>query len=543
MIPTLRSRACCVLLSASVVLFAALFEIAAAATSVTRFAITWTFSQDRPVGQYANGDWWVVGPVTITNITPKSVDSGGRTINGSVINPSSAKFPNHGFDSLMAGTGLGYNSSLNVGRPGGNDISASNPLAVANGSSLVSCVSHADPNNRPTITDVSILTVVSSAPASGAFRPPYCGSDKTHYWNKSNLNYSILQKLSLSGAPTPDSMAASFVRPWFELATESSGRYYHPANHQPEYGRDMAWILGDALLTLHLNYTDAQKETLYVRIVQWGIDLYGCAKTGALWSDNGGHNAGRKGGLVMAGLALNDPNILAYANAKNTSPNGFIFAEDRQTWYVTQSDVGRPLYHDDGRLREEYIQADVGIPEWGEKHASQPTRDGRNWSAYYRDINYIAHLGEALAIRLTAGGYEAWNWPAFFDYTDRSWSVSSSAMRAFPAAMWSAYRGTGNTPPVIPPPATFAIGDRIQTTKSTNVRATGTLSGTLLGVQALGALGTIVAGPVEADGITWWQVNYDTGADGWSGGDNFIKSTDTSTPPPSAPTGLRIDGN
>lgn len=445
MIPKSLLRAARALLSATLLLLASFYDFAAAATSVSRLEITWTFSQDRPVGQYANGDWWVVGPVTITNITPKSVVSGGRTINGSTINPDSSEYPIHGFDSAMAETGLGYTASLNVGRPGGNDISASNPLVVQNGSSLISCISHPVSTNRPTITDISILTVVSSAPAAGSFRPPYCGNDKTHYWNKSNLRYNILQKLTLSGAPTPDQMAGSFDRPWFELATESSGRYYHPANHQPEYGRDMAYIVGDALLALHLNYTDAQKETLYIRMVQWGIDLYGCANTGAKWADNGGHNAGRKGGLVMAGLALNDPKILAFANAKNE----FIFAEDRQTWYVTSSDVGRPLYHGDGRARDEYIQADVGIPEWGEKHASQPDRDGRNWSAYYRDINYISHLGEALAIRLTAGGYEAWNWPAFFDYTDRSWSISSSSMRAFPAAMWRAYRNS--QPPTVPP--------------------------------------------------------------------------------------------
>ena len=433
------------LLSASIILIASCCDFAMAATSVTRFAITWTFSADRQVGQYANGDWWVVGPVTITNISPKSVVSGGRTINGTTINPNSAMFPNHGFDSSMAGDGLGYVASLNAGRPGGKDISASNPLVVPNGSSVISCVSHPVATNRPTLTDVSILTVVASPPPAGSFRPPYCGSDKTHRWNKSALRYGILQKLTLSGAPTPDEMADQFERPWFELGTESAGRYYHPANHMPEYGRDMAHIIGDAMLALHLNYTDAQKETLYVRLVQWGIDLYGCAMTGGLWADNGGLNCGRKGGLVLAGLALNDPNILNFADAKKE----FIFAEDRQTWYVTQSDVGRVMYNGDGRLRETYRQEHVGLPEWGEKHASQPNRDASNWSAFYRDINYVAHLGEALAIRLTTGGYEAWNWPAFFDYTDRSWSISSSAMRPFPAAMWRAYRNT--SPPVEPP--------------------------------------------------------------------------------------------
>ncbi|MEZ4368429.1 MAG: hypothetical protein R2939_19445 [Kofleriaceae bacterium] len=410
-----------------------------ATSSITRHAITWTFAAEHAAGQYANGDWWVVGPVTITNISPGSTIDGDRTINGSMINPESAMFPAHGFDSAMAGTGVGFDEDLNVGRPGGADLSPANPLVVPPGSSLVSTVSHPDPANRPTLTDVSILTVVGAPPPAGAFRPPYAGADKTHRWRRADLDYGILRRLAaVDGAPDPVELAEAFERPWFELATESIGRYFHPANHQPEYGRDMAWILGDALLALHLDVPDADKALLYVRLVQWGLDLYGCAATGGLWADNGGLNAGRKGGLVLAGLALHDADVLRYADAQ--SEDGFIFAEDRQTWYVTQADVGRPLYHDDGRPREEYLQADVGLPEWGEKHASQPNRDGRNWGAFYRDINYIAHLGEALALRLTVGGLDAWNWPPFFDYMDRAWDISADQMRAFPAAMWEAYR-------------------------------------------------------------------------------------------------------
>lgn len=430
-----------------------------AATSVTRFAVTWQFSADRPVGQYANGDWWVVGPVTITNITPKSVSmSNGRIINGSMINPNSGMFPQQGFDNDMGGWlanggGNGWSAGANVGRPTGKDISAANPLVVQNGSSLVSCVSRTgsgyDTNPRPTISDVSILTVVASAPADGSFRPPYCGSDKTHYWNKSQLRYNILKNYTLSGAPTAVSKATQFERPWFELMTAPDGRYYHPGNHQPEYGVDMARELGEAFLSLHINASNPAKELLYVRLVQWGIDLYGCAATGGFWDGAGGLNAGRKIGVVMAGLALNDPKILSYANAKN--PNGFIFHEDRQTFYVTQADVGRVMYTGDGRSRVTYTQAHVGSPEWGEQHASSPQRDSSEWGAYYRSLNYTVNLAHALTVRLTDGGVAAWNWPAFFDYMDRAWSISQAEMPAFPAAMWRAYR---NVQPPINPPGT-----------------------------------------------------------------------------------------
>ena len=89
------------------------------------------------------------------------------------------------------------------------------------------------------------------------------------------------------------------------------------------------------------------------------------------------------------------------------------------------------------------------------------------------------------------------------------------------AAVSSARLGSGSGSP----PSPMALGERIQTLNATNVRASGSLSGTLLGTQATGALGTIIGGPVFADGYTWWNIDYDTGADGWSGENNYTKVT------------------
>ncbi|MDP3758450.1 MAG: hypothetical protein Q8Q86_01925, partial [Candidatus Daviesbacteria bacterium] len=47
--------------------------------------------------------------------------------------------------------------------------------------------------------------------------------------------------------------------------------------------------------------------------------------------------------------------------------------------------------------------------------------------------------------------------------------------------------------------------------------------GTLLGTQSLNVAGTIVDGPRTADGFIWWNINYDTGVDGWSVGDFLTK--------------------
>jgi uncharacterized protein YgiM (DUF1202 family) len=93
----------------------------------------------------------------------------------------------------------------------------------------------------------------------------------------------------------------------------------------------------------------------------------------------------------------------------------------------------------------------------------------------------------------------------------------------------SAYDAAGNASPVslpttiitlnattTPPPPTFAIGARVQTTAKLNVRSTPTAKGKVLGSQSRGSQGTITSGPVSSNGYIWWNINYDSGADGWS---------------------------
>jgi hypothetical protein len=83
-----------------------------------------------------------------------------------------------------------------------------------------------------------------------------------------------------------------------------------------------------------------------------------------------------------------------------------------------------------------------------------------------------------------------------------------------------------NASPPPPPPTTnkFVIGDRVQATASMNVR--GAPGGTLLYTQPMDALGTVIAGPTQTpNGVIWWQIDYDSGTDGWSGEDNLVKYT------------------
>ncbi len=63
--------------------------------------------------------------------------------------------------------------------------------------------------------------------------------------------------------------------------------------------------------------------------------------------------------------------------------------------------------------------------------------------------------------------------------------------------------------------AEFIIGDRVENTANLNVRSTPSTTGIILGTQPTGAQGTIIGGPINADGFTWWQVDFDNPPDGW----------------------------
>ena len=132
---------------------------ASAATSVTRSGITWTFDRDYPTGQFVNGDPWVVGPVKITAISPRSTTaSDGATLHGSMINPVINS--SQGYDSRMKFNT--YAAAKNVGR--------SLPLSLPAGTSLMSSESYTSKvsGDNPQLKTLAILTVLPVTAASAA---------------------------------------------------------------------------------------------------------------------------------------------------------------------------------------------------------------------------------------------------------------------------------------------------------------------------------------------------------------------------------------
>ena len=428
-----------------------------AATQVSQFGITWKFNQDYTVGQFANGDYYVIGPVTIISITPSSVSSSGRIKNGSMINPApQSSTSRQGYDNAMAGNT--YDSTLNKAF----NVSTSKPLTVPAGSSIVSTVSVTQAGNCPQLQTAAILTVLAAVPPAGSFRPPYSGTDKTIRYNKSQLKYSLLENFApVSYTPTLATIEQEFERPWIDHRGTAGGRYYHPADNMPDYGRDMSRAIGDAALMLHLNFTNQQKEKLLIRFVQLGIDLYGIVAAGGTenWEPDGGHASGRKWPIMFAGLMLGDTKMSSIGSIPFDQ---LYFGEDGQTFYVSQADVSLAstitnydgvryyghFYAAGAGAKEymEYTTGDLGMPEWGVRHAIYPLSDGKDWSnAAYRECCTANVWGGFVLAAHIMGQKDAWNHDALFDYMDRYMAIEAVSgynrqQSQFAESMWDAYR-------------------------------------------------------------------------------------------------------
>ncbi|MCG8511874.1 MAG: hypothetical protein MI741_21880, partial [Rhodospirillales bacterium] len=93
-----------------------------------------------------------------------------------------------------------------------------------------------------------------------------------------------------------------------------------------------------------------------------------------------------------------------------------------------------------------------------------------------------------------------------------------------------AYEYTGGSPPP-PTSTTFSPSDRVQvnTGDGSNLNVRDSANGTQIGQQPDQSIGTIVSGGTSAGGLFWWNVNFDSGTDGWVAEDYIQSYTPAST--------------
>lgn len=482
-----------------------------AANSISYYGITWFFSGDKVVGSFVNGEPWVVGPVTITNINPNPSQSVNGTQHGSMINPIPNK--HFGFDSHPLITApytdeIIYNAALNA--------ALKFPIELKQGDVLVSANSQYNYPNW--IKTVCALTVLSSPPAPGSFRPGIFGDDRSVRWNASQLNWSVLKNYTaVPATPSKATIQAQMPSlPWFEWAKIWSGNLLQPVDNTADggkqYGRDTAAKFGQVALWLNTNQSLADKQPVGIQMVQNGIDIFEYVKNGGGFLADGGHKCGRKLPLVIAAMMLNDPDLKALASSTDTN----IFQEDGQTFFVSQAEVGRVLSPNPGHEVLTYRQEDVGMAEWGIRHNWYPYEDNRSWGgAVYRTVVGPGMMGPWLAAYLM-GAQSIWNHPAAFAYMERYHSIAGDGS-TFTAEMYTAHKagGTISTPPnsaanpvISPSGGSF---DSAQSVTISTITPSSVIYYTLNGAIP-GISDSIYAGPITVtSGVTIKAIVYAAG--------------------------------
>ena len=440
-------------------------------STLTQYGITWTFASQLALGQYGqfvNGDWWVVGPVDISNINPKTV-SGGDPINGSMLNP----IPNEP-------QGL-----CNRGEPGelplyapAKNIALQLPYSVAPENSVYSTMDNPDtyvvpadpsrPQEKTYFKETAVLTVLSVAPPAGSFRPPYAGTAKTikGNWKESSMNYAVLRKLAApipANVPNREWMEDATQRPLLELnrsylnsqwkaswAETKAGGY-----PRRTYGREIAHISAGAGLYLQTDVSDATKRQLLINMCQWGIDVYGllgAGMPGMQWQANGGHQHGRLLPLYIAAKVLVDAEMLDKCGATNDLERT-AFQEYGQHWIVEQLDVDTPRVTKVPPLVP-YTTDQIGMPEWSSNAIWERDQASSYFpEASYRWLNGAPNCGMVATALLMGGraeiGYEPLfryiierHYPYVRALADKTLPEYADIPTLFTRDMWDAYVDT-----------------------------------------------------------------------------------------------------
>ncbi len=393
------------------------------AGQVSQHGITWTFADEHEVGQFVNGDWWVVGPVTVVEVDPAP----GPAPEGQETQLTQDQWGNTGLQDdnrwrngsmvvYRAENRQGYDSR---GRNFNEDAVTRFPLELDPNRSLISTISHVELPNRKmhwelmwgsernthrVLRTAAVLTVVDEAPPADAFRPPYVGFDKPIF-RAGDLQWDRLHELEApDDVPAWSTIERYMERPWLDHMNGSwLARTIAPTENQPGYGREVGRIVSIASLMVHLDVPREQKETLLIRLVQYGIDLWGIAEAGGHWNEGGGHTSGRKWPILFAGLMLDDDRFFDL-------PATAVFQEDTQTYYGQgwhgQTALWQMVTHHGPREPYEH------------KHPDDWERWDRTSEGYRLCCTGRAWVGMALAARHMQAK-RLWDHDAFFDYVDR----------------------------------------------------------------------------------------------------------------------------
>jgi hypothetical protein len=406
------------------------------AETITYNGISFTVSGHAAKGTFVLGDPYVVGTnITISNPNP----SWNGMCNGAMVNPANSNtqaFDNQTnifLDTYDATKQITFPYTMN---PGESLILSQSRIPFVPGGAYAS------------LERTMVITCLSSAPAANTFRPSYAGNTKTLF-NADNINWSLLPSYAnVAGYPIPSILAANnltnaqsynYVQvtndvndpdnktqsydamryPWITFGTRVRNATLHAnSNMHPYYFPDAINIMAYKTIINH-----PEREETVRRLVQQGIDWYNVMQFNRDgWCALGGYGKSRKFCILLAGVLLNDSGMKNLPANTTSSVSGATiskFAEDGLTYYSANGSSA--LYGEDTPAAEGESEPPANTNSGKRDPAGLldafyellPNRGG------YNQLNSRAFTGQALAAQNITGMKAAWNYDAFFDYTDR----------------------------------------------------------------------------------------------------------------------------
>lgn len=416
--------------------------------------ITFELQTPRPCGQFVDGSYWVVAPVTIKRMTPDFISGDNNDArNGFAVDPNHYQ---NNFDGRAAGFAAPAQSL---------PISISNidkPVSIIKVSSRAIC--------RPScLNSAAILTVLPRAPEPYSFRPPYVMGDKPIY-TVAQLDLPALPKLdTVAATPEATELAANFNGPWIELGLpQVSAQALRPRanfNAKTDSVQISNAISSAALFSLQDIAIEKRLKVL-APLIQYGIDQYALLQNGRMWFAQTDRNLGHKLPILIAGRMLKNAGMyhigFTHSGIGAVLPYGKkaqnYFQEDGHTFigndgvalfgatyglnggnfggkgalgydhYLLHncekgpSDIRDPDgYRDGGAINDHTQQLPDANGEY--RCAAMPgikaqIESGQGFGNRIMEDIARPYVATATAARLW-GLEKMWNWPAFFEFTER----------------------------------------------------------------------------------------------------------------------------
>ncbi len=380
--------------------------------NISQWGIGYGFNTYYEVGLFANEDYWVKGPVTISSLTPNVSYTASTTLNGWEVNP--VYDGPQGFDSRSGN----FSATLIPTLPYTSGVWES----IVKTKSRVPSYSICEPVNRPCLQSASVLTVVpETLPDYGqkVFRPSYVSKQKPLF-PAFELKTDLLPSYPLIARATTTA-SISTLKPWIERVQldhkpSSTGRSIHPSENMGDYGGDIAITYNDIALRLMLADSVNTKMPLLLPYVQAGIDAYFTYLSGQEWFEQGGHTPGRRVLFAFTGSMLDSSRI------KNTANSVTFFNEDVNYTYRPES--GRALFGVMSNF-DSYWAVVGNAGASGERNIADPYGyvDGGPFpGSFYQPTLAGPHRASALAAILMPALRDAWNTTELdelVDYSDR----------------------------------------------------------------------------------------------------------------------------